>query len=164
MTRRTATLRRIVCSIAAVIVCCVCNLTAYGQAGLRESLERLDRNQDGEIDPHEITPLSRPYLERIARVRRMRLDRSNDIDDLQEAARLYYARQNGLFDREVRPSRQGSIKPFGPERDQPLVPEFGLGEMRYPYTQEDVWFADRTMRSHDRNRDGYRHTDTCWST
>ena len=65
--------------------------TVHGQAGLRESLERLDRNQNGEIDPDEITPLARPYLERVAKARRMSLDRSNDIERWQEAARVYYA-------------------------------------------------------------------------
>ncbi len=34
----------------------------FAQSGLRESLERLDRNEDGEISPDEITPLARPYL------------------------------------------------------------------------------------------------------
>ncbi len=43
----------------------------YAQAGLRDSLVRLDKNQDGEISPDEITPLARPYLERITRARRM---------------------------------------------------------------------------------------------
>ena len=38
---------------------------AYGQAGLREALERLDINQNGQIEPSEITPQARPYIERI---------------------------------------------------------------------------------------------------
>ena len=69
------------------------------QSGLRESLEKLDRNQNGEIDPDEITPLSRPYLERLARTRRMSMDRSYDIERWQEAARIYFALQNGVFER-----------------------------------------------------------------
>ena len=35
------------------------------QSGLRESLERLDVNENGVIEPEEVTPLARPYLERI---------------------------------------------------------------------------------------------------
>ena len=36
------------------------------QAGLRQSLERLDRDQDGQLDTDEITPLARPYLSELA--------------------------------------------------------------------------------------------------
>ena len=128
---------------------------ALGQAGLREALEKLDRDQDGEVEPEEITPLARPYLEQITRASRMSIDRDNDIEDLQEAARRYYAAKNGSRDRPVRPRSDSTVKPFGVDDDQPLIPEFGLAEVKYPYTQDDLDFADRTMRSHDRNRDGY---------
>ncbi len=128
---------------------------AFGQAGLREALERLDRDEDGEVEPEEITPLARPYLERIMRASRMSIDRDNDIDDLQEAARRYYAQQNGSSDRSVRARGESTVKPFGTDDDEPMVPEFGLPEVKYPYTQDDLDFADRTLRSNDRNRDGY---------
>jgi subtilisin-like proprotein convertase family protein len=131
------------------------SLEAFGQAGLREALEKLDRDQDGEVEPEEITPLARPYLEQITRAARMSLNRDNDIEDLQEAARRYYAEKNGSLDRRVRSSGESTVKPFGVDDDQPLIPEFGLAEVKYPYTQDDLDFADRTMRSHDRNRDGY---------
>jgi subtilisin-like proprotein convertase family protein len=128
---------------------------ARGQAGLREALEKLDRDQDGEVEPEEITPLARPYLEQITRAARMSLSRDNDIEDLQEAARRYYAEKNGSRDRPVRPHGESTVKPFGADDDQPLIPEFGLAEVKYPYTQDDLDFADRTLRSHDRNEDGY---------
>ncbi len=128
---------------------------ARGQAGLREALEKLDRNGDGEIERDEITPLARPYLERIAKARRMSLERPNRIDSLQEAARIYHALKNGVSGRDVRPEPKGSILPFGPEDDQPLVPEFGLAKIRFPYTQDDLDEADRTLRRCDRNDDGY---------
>lgn len=131
----------------------------YAQAGLRESLERLDTDGDGEVEPEEITPLARPYLERITKASRMSLDRDNDIEDLQEAARRYHARQNGASDREIRPAGESTVKPFGADEDQPLVPGFGLAEVKYPYTQDDLDFADRTIRSHDRNRDGFIDRD-----
>ena len=37
-----------------------CLMANHGmaQSGLRESLEKLDRNENGEIDPDEITPLA----------------------------------------------------------------------------------------------------------
>lgn len=128
---------------------------AYGQAGLREALERLDVDGDGEVEPEEITPLARPFLEQITRSSRMSIDRDNDIEDLQEAARRYHAQKNGVSGRRVRATGESSVKPFGPDPDSPLVPEFGLGEMKFPYTQDDLDFADRTMDSHDRNNDGY---------
>ncbi|MDP6060467.1 MAG: calcium sensor EFh, partial [Pirellulaceae bacterium] len=125
------------------------------QSGIRESLERLDKNQDGMIERDEITPLARPYLERIMRALRMSIDRPNEIDKLQEAARVYSALQNGVKGSDVRPEGESSVKPFGTDPDQPLVPGFGLAVVKYPYTQADLDFADRTMRSHDRNDDGY---------
>ena len=129
--------------------------TVFGQAGLRESLERLDRNNDGEIEPDEITPLARPFLEQIAEARRLSLQRPNRIDRLQEAARVYHAIKNGVDNDRVRPSPIGTVMPFGTLPDEPLVPEFGLPEIKYPYNQDDLDFADRTLRSHDENDDGY---------
>ena len=129
--------------------------SVYAQAGLRDSLEALDANEDGEISPKEITPLARPYLERITKARRMSLDRDNDIDDLQEAARIYYALQNGVADERVRAKSDSTVLPFGPEKDQPLVPDFGLEEVKYPYVQADLDEADRTLDRNDRNKDGF---------
>jgi subtilisin-like proprotein convertase family protein/Ca2+-binding EF-hand superfamily protein len=130
--------------------------SALAQAGLRESLERLDRDGDGDIEPEEITPLARPYLERVAEARRMSLDRDNSIERWQEAARIYHAMQNGITDREVRPSRRDRrVLGFGPGPDEPMVPEFGLGEIKYPYTQEDVEDAQRMLYRADRNDDGF---------
>ena len=143
--------------LAVVMGATFCIQTQYvcAQAFLRESLERLDRNKNDHIDPDEVTPLARPYLERIARVWRMSLDESNPIDRLQGAARYYHALRNGQSDRDVRPQSDSTVKPFGPDPGEPVVPEFGLGEVKFPYTQEDLDFADRTLASHDRNGDGY---------
>ncbi|MFK8112107.1 MAG: proprotein convertase P-domain-containing protein [Rubripirellula sp.] len=124
------------------------------QAGLRATLDQMDKNENGEIDPDEITPLARPFLERIAEARRLSLHRSNDIEKWQEAARIYHALQNGVADKRIRPTGESSVKTFEPDHDQVLVPEFGLPEVKYPYTQDDLDFADRTLRSHDDNRDG----------
>lgn len=128
--------------------------TASAQAGLRESLERLDTDGDGEIAPEEITPLSRPYLERIAESRRMSLARPNPIDKLQEAARIYFAKQNGVARDEVRPERVGQLRSFGVGRHEPMIPEFGVGELKFPYTEDDLDEARQTLRRHDRDRDG----------
>ncbi len=128
---------------------------ASAQSGLRESLERLDRNHDGSIDPSEITSLSRPYLERVADARRMSLDRPNRIEAWQEAARIYYALKNGVAEKRVVPNSQSTVVEFGPQKNDPLVPEFGLPEIKYPYIQEDLDEADATLKRTDLNRDGY---------
>lgn len=128
----------------------------YGQAGLRESLERLDRNENGKIEPDEITPLARPYLERIAG-RRLQLDRSNDISALQEAGRLYHALRNGVVGNDVVVQKQSksAIMSFGPKADEPLLPEFGMADVKYPYTKIDLEEADRMLRRSDANKDGF---------
>lgn len=127
---------------------------AVGQSGMRESLERLDTNGNGEIDPDEITPLARPYLERVAEARRMSLDRSYSIERYQEAARVYFAMQNGIRGERVRVESQGSILKFGADEDQPLIPDFGTPILKYPYLQEDLEEAEQTIRRYDRDRDG----------
>jgi subtilisin-like proprotein convertase family protein/Ca2+-binding EF-hand superfamily protein len=131
----------------------------YAQAGLRESLERLDRNQNGMIEPNEVTTLARPYLERITKERRLVLDRPIEIHKLQEAARAYYALANGVAGERVRPKGGATIVPFGPKPDEPLVPEFGLATVRYPYIQEDLEDADQTLRRYDDNNDGFINDD-----
>jgi subtilisin-like proprotein convertase family protein len=127
----------------------------YCQSGLRQSLERLDTNEDGEIQPEEITPLARPFLERVAQARRMTLSREYDIEKWQEAARIYYAIQNGVSGERVRPDFGSSIKGFGPEDDEFMVPEFGLAEIKYRYTPDDLEEADESLERYDRNDDGY---------
>ena len=127
----------------------------WGQAGLRESLERLDTNADGVIAPDEITPLSRPFLERIGKARRLSLEKPNTIEKWQEAARIHFALQNGVSEQRVRPEGDSTVKEFGPLRDEPVIPEFGLPDMKYPYLVDDLEEADRTLRRCDRNKDGY---------
>ena len=67
-------------TLMVVLASVVLSPNLFGQAGLRESLERLDRDGDGEIEPEEITPLARPYLEKILRASRMSIDRDKDIE------------------------------------------------------------------------------------
>ncbi|HIM29590.1 MAG TPA: calcium sensor EFh, partial [Planctomycetes bacterium] len=155
MNRRDALLRWSVACMALLLANACLTERVCGQAGLRKSLERLDTNGDGVIDPDEITPLARPYLEQIVRSRRMSLDRPNEIEKLQEAARVHSALRNGVSGRDVRPEGENSIKPFGAVDGVALVPEFGLPVIKYPYTQEDLDEADRTMRRYDGNEDGF---------
>lgn len=146
--------------VSLIAVWCTVALAAMpnegrGQASIKASLQRLDVNGDGEISPDEITPLARPYLERIAGARRMSLDRPNSVERFAEAARIYNALQNGAWGKDVRPTTESTVKPFGPTDDDPIVPEFGLGRMRFPYNQDDLEQAYRIMGRYDRNGDGY---------
>ncbi len=128
---------------------------ATAQTGLRQSLERLDTDKDGRIDPEEITPLARPYLEKIMRARRMSFERDNEIDRLLDAAKTYNSFKNGEYGKDIRPERTGTVKQFGSDRGATIVPEFGLAEVTYPYTQEDLDEADRTLRRYDDDEDGF---------
>jgi subtilisin-like proprotein convertase family protein len=134
---------------------CTVSSQAAAQSGLRESLEKLDRNQNGDIDPEEITPLARPYLERLAESRRMSMTRAYDIGRWQEAARIYFALQNGVAGERIAPESEASVKSFVPDPEAELVPEFGLPVVKFPYIQADLDEADRTLKRSDRNGDGY---------
>ncbi len=127
---------------------------ALAQSGLRKALEELDKNDNGFLEPHEITPLARPYLERITKRRGMGLERPQPIDKLQEAARIYYAIQNGVSGEDVQPKPENNVKGFGPERDKRMVAGFGLGRIKYKYNFEDLQEAEATIRRYDYNRDG----------
>ena len=129
---------------------------SVAQSGLLEALEKLDTNDNKHIDPQEITSLARPYLERIGRRRGgFDLYRPIPIQRIRDAARLYYSEKNGSNGRDVRPEIQPTVKPFGPERDEPIVPGFGIGKIRFPYIQEDIEEADRTMRRCDQDDNGF---------
>lgn len=136
----------------------VCPVSIFGQAGLRESLERMDRDQDGTIDPDEVTALSRPYLERIlknGRSSRDPFERPIPISKIQEAARIYFALKNGVAGTRVYTEPNESVKPFGPSDDEPMVPGFGLAQIKYPYSRDDIEEAEETIERCDRNDDGF---------
>ena len=153
------TFAKIFISASVMILFCISGQELNAQAGLRKSLERMDLNEDGLIHPDEITPLARPYLERIMRFRQGRqrnvtFDKPIPISRIQEYARIYYALQNGVAGGEVRAKGEDSVKPFGTDRDEPLVPEFGIGEIKFPYTRDDLRQAERTISREDNNGDG----------
>jgi len=125
------------------------------QAGLRESLERLDVDQDGDLDLDEITPLARPYLERIAKSRGLSMDRPYGLDKWQETARIYHALQNGVAGKRIQPGESAAIKGFRPDDEDAVVPEFGLAKIKYPYTREDLEETEETMDRYDRDRNGF---------
>lgn len=131
---------------------------ARAQSGLRESLERLDTNENGVIEPEEVTPLARPYLERILKIRDKRsgisINKPIPIERIQESARIYHALQNGVVKKRVDIEGESSVKPFGTDPDQPLVPHFGLPKVKLPYIQSDLDQAYDTLH-HDDNNDGH---------
>lgn len=155
MTRFADAVRSLAIMLLACVGSCLSTTQAYAQAGLMEALQRLDRDGDGELDREEITAQSRPFLERIAKSRRLSMDREHSLKTWQEAARAHFAIQNGIEGREVEPMREGAIRGFGNDREQPVVPEFGLAEIKYPYTESDLREARRTLYRHDENDDGY---------
>jgi len=146
---------RIICAGFAAVLSLHYVNQAHAQGGLRETLEQMDKNNDGKIDRDEITPLARPYLERITRARSMSLERPNDIDKLQEAARIYHAIQNGVAGKTIRPRNDRTVLPFGATEGDTVVPGFGLAEVKFPYTQTDLDEADRTLRRNDDDDDGF---------
>ena len=88
MTRyKPSATRTLVCCLTVAFGALGClEREACAQPGFRESLVRLDVNKDNQISPDEITPLARPYLERIVRSRQMSLERTNSIDAIQNAS------------------------------------------------------------------------------
>lgn len=150
-------LKKLVASSVCLLILASCPVSSFGQAGLRESLERMDRDQDGTIDPDEVTTLSRPYLERILKGRSSRnpFERPIPISKIQEAARIYFALKNGVAGTRVYAEPKDSLKPFGPADDEPMVPGFGLGQIKYPYTPDDIEEAEDTIDRCDRNDDGF---------
>jgi len=60
------------------------------------------------------------------------------IDKIQESARIYYALKNGVGGERVVSEPENMIRSFMPEPDANLVPGFGIGEIKFPYTQSDV--------------------------
>ena len=147
--------RCLIVGLVSILTQAMLSDAAFAQAGLRDTLEAMDKNNDGQIQPEEITPLARPYLERIAKSRKLSLHRPNRIDKLQEAARIYHAIQNGVSGERTRAKTTASVKSFRPDDDQKIVPEFGIGEVKFEYTQDDVDEAYETLGRYDRNRDGF---------
>ncbi len=125
------------------------------QGALRDSLERLDQNRNGIIEPEEISPMARNYLAAIAKSGRLSLSRANSIDAWQEAARTHHAAETTRRMRRIEIDGSVPDLAFGAEKSARAVPEFGDAEIRYPFTNEDWELAASTLRRYDRNKDGY---------
>ena len=154
---KTSTLQQSLTASICILIFVVNSASTFGQAGLRESLERMDSDQNGMIDPEEVTSLSRPYLERILKGKSSRAPfaRPISISKIQEAARIYFALKNGVAGTPVYAEPKGTLKPFGPADDEPMVPGFGLGRVKYAYTPDDVQEAEDTIDRCDGNGDRF---------
>ena len=148
---------RLICATAGLIGCQLAtDQTVLAQPGIREALLRLDKNEDGQISPDEITARARPYFERITdRQSRSWREQAISIERLQNIIRTYYARRNGSWREDIRPGGERTVLPFGPKPNETMVPDFGLPYIKYRYNKGDLVEAGNTMRRYDANRDGF---------
>lgn len=120
-----------------------------------EWIYRLDDNDNGFIEPDEISSRARPYFERFARENGINLSRPNSIRRLEYAARRYFERRGDNDSDNIEPEVKGNIRGFGIQPDATLVPGFGVSKLKYPYTLEDVEQAESTLDRYDRDDDGF---------
>lgn len=123
--------------------------------GQGEWIRRLDDDRNGYIEPDEISERSRRYLEDFATPYGLSLSRPNSIKKLEQAARLHAARRERDGSSTLPPPAEAAgLKGFGVDAEKPLVPGFGLREVKYPYTQADLDEAASMLRRWDRDGDG----------
>ena len=99
----------------------------HGQANAGRFIRALDINGSGYITPAEIPERSRRQLNKYARYGRLDLQKPNSIARWDEAIRRYNERRRA-GGRRVVPEPTSGIAGFGPDRESPLVPGFGLGQ------------------------------------
>ena len=148
MTRKRSDYRYFLTAVFVAILTGVC----YGQG---EWIHRIDDDRNGFIEPDEISDRSRRYLEEFAVPYGLSLSRPNSVKKLEQAARLYAAQRDRKDKSSVpQPTDEPGMKGFGIDPDKPLVPGFGLQEVKYPYTQADLDEAASMLRRWDRDDDG----------
>lgn len=143
--------------IATLLIGCVATRAA-AQADLQQSLQRLDRNENGMIEPNEITPLARPYLENIAKPSKLSLSATHSIDRYQKAARYYFALKNGVNGERLKPDTvpKNGVVEFGVPDGEPYTPGFGLPvKGTYAVTDDDRRQASSIIRRYDRDKNGF---------
>jgi Ca2+-binding EF-hand superfamily protein len=118
-------------------------------------VRRLDANNNGYIEPSEISDRARPYLERFAGDYGIDLTRPISLRRLEEAASRYYERRSRESAEKSPPEINSTVKGFGPEPERTLIPDFGSPQVKYPYTQADLDQADETLGRYDRDKDGF---------
>lgn len=138
-----------------LITCIIVSLLSGVSFGQGEWIRRIDDDNNGYIEPDEISDRGRRYLEEFAVPYGLSLSRPNSVKKLEQAARLHAARRDRDGSSGIPPAANDSgMKGFGVDPDKPLVPGFGLREVKYPYTQADLDEVTLTFRRWDRNDDG----------
>lgn len=146
---------RYLLGLGALIACWALLLTPVGaQTNILRGIRALDTNFNERLEPYEITNRARPQLKRIAPYDRIDILKPNSLSRWEEAVYRYYERRRS-GERRVRPDPPSAISDFEPDDDDVLIPGFGLGRVKYPYTREDLEEADDTLDRADRNRDGH---------
>ncbi len=125
------------------------------EAQIEESLKRLDKNQNGLIEPDEWNPRARAFVQRFAARYGIDLARPQTITRLNQAAAGYFAtRPASPTVPAASLAAPSTIKGFEPEIQETAVPGFTAPQLRLSYTQSDFNEALVVMRVYDRNRDG----------
>ncbi|HBJ34183.1 MAG TPA: calcium sensor EFh [Planctomycetaceae bacterium] len=120
-----------------------------------EWVRRLDANNNGYIEPNELSDRSRAFFDRFARDAGIDLNRTNSIARLEEAARRFFdSRKTDSSTAIGTPQVTSSIKGFEPDEGRFVVPEFGSPQVRFPYTKSHLSSAQELLTRYDRNRDG----------
>ncbi|MBA2115259.1 proprotein convertase P-domain-containing protein [Bremerella alba] len=122
--------------------------------GQGEWIRRIDDDNNGYIEPDEISDRGRRYLEEFAIPYGLSLSRPNSVRKLEQAARLHAASRDRDGTSTLPPAAEATgMKGFGVDPAKPLVPGFGLREVKYPYTQADLDETTKLLRKWDRNDD-----------
>lgn len=120
-----------------------------------EWVRRLDANNNGYIEPSELSERSRAFFDRFARDAGIDLNRTNSITRLEEASRRYFeSRNRDSSSVNAAPQPTSTIQGFEPESSRFVVPEFGSPQVRFPYTKDHLNSAQELLNRSDRNRDG----------
>lgn len=120
-----------------------------------EWIHRLDDDHNGFIEPDEISDKYRRIMEVFTVPYKISLSRPNSVKKLEKAAQLYYQQKNSKKS-EPTPvvAQENGLKGFAPTSDQRLIPGFGADTIKYPYSQDNLEEAERTLKRLDRDRNG----------
>lgn len=150
---------------AFTVVCLFLGVSLGSAQAQSEWVRRLDTNNNGYIEPSELSDRSRAFFDRFARDSGIDLNRTNSIARLEAAARRYFeSRNRDTSAANGAPQVTSTIKGFDPDEGRLVVPEFGSPQIRYPYTKSHLSSAQELLTRYDRNRDGVLTFDEIEST
>ena len=99
-------------------------------------------------------PSIAPSFRKVRPVRAHRSGKAELDRRWDDAVRRYYERRS-YGDRRIAPESKQGLLELRPDPESPLVPGFGLSQIKYPYTKRDLEEAEETLGRADRNDDGY---------